>query len=92
MRATRKVTLLHKTGLHLRPAKRIWDTANAFKAESWLVWKGRRASAKSLLEMVALGILPGAELTLEAEGADAEEAVTALEDLVVKTINSNEDY
>lgn len=91
MRAKRMVPLLHRTGLHLRPAKRIWDTANQFQSEVWITWKGRKANAKSLLEMVALGALPGAELQVEADGADAEEAVKALEELILKSINQNED-
>ena len=91
MRAKRTVPLLHRTGLHLSPAKRIWDTANQFQSEIWIAWKGRRANAKSLLEMVALGALPGAELQLEAEGADAADAVQALADLILKSINLNED-
>lgn len=57
----------------------------------WISWKGKRANAKSLLEMVALGALPGAELQVEADGADAEAAVKAIEDLILKSINQNED-
>jgi len=91
MRAKRTVPLLHRTGLHLRPAKRIWDTANQYQSEVWISWKGKRANAKSLLEMVALGALPGAELQVEADGADAEAAVKAIEDLILKSINQNED-
>lgn len=91
MRVKRTVPLLHRTGLHLRPAKRIWDTANQYQSEVWISWKGKRANAKSLLEMVALGALPGAELQVEADGADAEAAVKAIEDLILKSINQNED-
>lgn len=91
MRLERKVPLLHKTGLHLRPAKRIWDTANKFQSVVELVWKERSANAKSLLEMVALGVLPGSEIVFAAEGPDAAQALDELEELVLNSINRGED-
>ena len=83
--------MLHKTGLHLRPAGRIMETASRFKSNIKLIWKGRSANAKSLLEMVSLAILPGSELTFTAEGEDAEEAVRAIEELIRNTVNVTED-
>jgi phosphocarrier protein HPr len=90
-RGSRKVPLLHKTGLHMRPAGRIMETASRFKADVHLSWADRSANAKSILEMLSLAAPPGAELTLEAQGSDAEQALDALEALIRDRINPEED-
>jgi phosphocarrier protein len=87
----RKVPLLHKTGLHMRPAGRIMETASGFKSDIHLCWADRRANAKSILEMLSLAAPPGVELTLEAQGSDAEQALDALEALIRDHINREED-
>ncbi len=90
-RSTRKVTLLHKTGLHMRPAGRIMETALKFKSDVQLKCADRSANAKSILEMLSLAAPPGAELVLEASGSDADQALDALESLIRDRINAEED-
>ena len=90
-RATRKVPLLHKTGLHMRPAGRIMELANKFKSNIRLGCADRSANAKSILEMLSLAAPPGSELLFEAEGSDAEEALNAIEALIRTRINVEED-
>ena len=90
-RGTRKVALLHKTGLHMRPAGRIMETALKFKSDVQLKWADRSANAKSILEMLSLAAPPGAELVLEASGSDADQALDALEALIRDRINREED-
>jgi len=87
----RKIPLLHKTGLHMRPAGRIMETASRFKSDVHLSWSDRRANAKSILEMLSLAAPPGVELTLEAQGSDAEQALDAIEELIRDRINREED-
>ena len=90
-RASRKVPLLHKTGLHMRPAGRIMELAARFKSNIRLGCADRSANAKSILELLSLAAPPGAELVLEAEGSDAEEALNAIEALIRTRINLEED-
>ena len=87
----RKVPMLHKTGLHMRPAGRIMETACKFKSDIRLSWSDRSANAKSILEMLSLAAPPGAELVIEAQGADAEAAVNAIESLILTRINPEEE-
>jgi phosphotransferase system HPr (HPr) family protein len=89
--AIRKVTLLHKTGLHMRPAGRIMETASRFKSDIHVGCADRRANAKSILEILSLAAPPGVELTLEAQGSDAEQALDAVEGLIRDQINREED-
>jgi phosphotransferase system HPr (HPr) family protein len=90
-RVTRKVPLLHKTGLHMRPAGRIMELAARYKSNIRLGCADRSANAKSILEMLSLAAPPGAELVIEAEGPDAEEALNAIETLIRTRINLEED-
>ncbi len=78
----RKVPLLHRTGLHLRAAGRFAETAKEYESDIRLTAMGRGVNAKSVLEILTLGVGPGAELLIQAEGPDAEQALNALETLV----------
>ena len=78
----RKVTLLHRTGLHLRAAGRFAETASKYRSDIRLDALGRSVDAKSVLDILTLGATPGVELAILADGPDAEQALDALETLV----------
>ena len=69
MRFQKSVPLIHKTGLHLRPARRIMDAAGKFKCDIKLMYRGKTANAKSITDIILLAALPGAELLIVTEGA-----------------------
>ncbi|HZU19053.1 MAG TPA: HPr family phosphocarrier protein [Candidatus Dormibacteraeota bacterium] len=85
-RARAELTVEHEHGLHLRPAADFVRLAARYRAEVRVgnLTRGgnRRANARSLLEVTALGVDRGHRILLEAEGEDAEEAVAALRRLV----------
>jgi phosphotransferase system HPr (HPr) family protein len=64
--------------LHARPAARFVRTAIGFNANVQVFAADRRADAKSLLGVLALGARRGTALRLSAEGPDADRAVAAL--------------
>jgi len=68
--------------LHARPAGALVRAAAAFTAEVFVRANGRRANAKSILDVLALGAEGGAELVIDASG---EDAVAAAERLAVLT-------
>jgi len=57
-------------------------TAAQFMANVAVAANGKRANAKSILEVLALGAEGGTELTLSASGDDAADAVDQLAALV----------
>jgi phosphocarrier protein HPr len=77
-----KILIENKCGLHLRAAAQVVRVANTYKCSIEVKNKGRVASAKSLLNLLALAVPQGAELEIEAEGADADRAIHALQALV----------
>jgi phosphotransferase system HPr (HPr) family protein len=52
----------------------------------WLESGSRKMNAKSLLGIMSLGIVTGTQVTLTAEGSDAEAAVIALEALLQRDV------
>ncbi|GAB3617597.1 dihydroxyacetone kinase phosphoryl donor subunit DhaM [Okibacterium endophyticum] len=74
----RDVTLVNRDGLHARPAADFVKTATTFDARVTV----NGTDAKSLLGIMSLGLVKGTTVTLRAEGAQAQEAVTALEALI----------
>jgi phosphocarrier protein HPr len=81
-----EITLLirNKVGLHARPAALFVQTAAGFKSDITVRKGEARANAKSILHILALGVGEGSEVTVTAEGADAEGALKALEELVAR--------
>lgn len=74
------------SGLHNRQVTYFVQKANEFKSTIWLESESRRMNAKSLLGIMSLGVVTGAEVTLSAEGPDAEEAVNALDALLQRDV------
>jgi phosphotransferase system HPr (HPr) family protein len=77
-----RATLPAGVALHARPAGRLVRAAAGFQSTIEVAAGGKRASARSILALLALGAAGGTELALTAEGADAEEAAAALVGLI----------
>jgi phosphocarrier protein len=85
--AARDIVVQNTLGVHARPAMQFVDVANRF-ASVVTVKKGGpepgEADGKSIMQMIILAATQGTPLRIEAEGEDAEQAVTELADLVSK--------
>lgn len=79
---TREVVVNNQVGLHARPATFFIQKANEFKSSIWVEKEERRVNAKSLLGVLSLGIVKGTTINISADGADEDDAVSALEELV----------
>ncbi len=76
------VRLPEGVALHARPAGLFVRTAMQFQSRITIAAGDRLADAKSILKVLALGATGGTSLSLQADGADAEAALTALADCV----------
>ena len=74
--------LPQRVALHARPAGRLVRAASSFRCAIVVAANGKRANAKSILEVIGLGAVGGTELELSASGEDAAEAVEHLAALV----------
>jgi len=80
--AERETVIGAEEGLHARPAAQLVKTAKQFSSEIVVLKGEREANAKSSLKIMTLGARKGDNVTIRAEGDDAEEAVEALIELV----------
>lgn len=79
---SRKITIKNPSGLHLRPAGVLSQTAMKFKSDIVIEYGEKRIVAKSVLNVMAAGIKSGTEVNLIVEGEDEEEAMKTLVDAI----------
>ena len=75
---SRKITIKNPSGLHLRPAGVLSQTAMKFKSDIIIEYGEKKIGAKSVLNVMAAGIKSGTEVTLVVDGEDEEEAMKTL--------------
>jgi phosphotransferase system HPr (HPr) family protein len=75
---TRKITVTQPEGLHARPAAQLVQLANRFQSTVKIRHNGREANAKSIMAVMSLGASAGAEVELDVQGSDAEQASAEL--------------
>ena len=80
---SKEITVQNQVGLHARPATFFIQKANEFKSLITIAKEERKVNAKSLLGVLSLGITKGTTITVSAEGSDEQEALDALEALVM---------
>ncbi len=76
------VTIKNKLGLHARPAMAFVDTANGFRSDIRVKKNEQNVDGKSIMQLMMLAATQGTQLTLAAEGDDADAALAALSELV----------
>ncbi len=79
------VVVYHEAGLHARPAMQFVKLAQQFNAKISVTSKKKTVNAKSIVLILTLGVQPQSEIEITADGADEQEAITAL----VKLVESN---
>lgn len=82
----KEVVVRCESGLHNKQATFFVQKANEFNCNIWLESGNRRMNAKSLLGIMSLGIVTGANVVLTADGADSEAAIAALEELLQRDV------
>lgn len=82
MLAERTVVVLNALGLHVRPSAEFAGTASKFRSRVSVVKDGQAVNAKSSIDLLTLAAVAGTQLTLRAEGEDADDAVAALVRLI----------
>ena len=79
---SKNVTVVNPSGLHLRPAGVLTQTAMKFKSDITIQCGEKKITAKSVLNVMAAGIKCATEITLISDGADEEEAMKTLSEAI----------
>lgn len=85
MKLTLKTTIQHPSGLHARPASLFVQTANKYKSDITvqnLTDDSPVVNAKSILNILTLGVMQNHEVEIVADGDDANEAVESFKALI----------
>ena len=83
---SKEITVRCESGLHNKQATYFVQKANEFASDIWIEIGNRRMNAKSLLGIMSLAVVPGAEVVLSAQGPDADIAMSALEELLQRDV------
>ncbi len=84
-----QVKIINRLGLHARPAMAFVDLASGYQCEVSVKKGTQEVDGKSIMQMMMLAATQGTDLVIEAAGADAQEAVDALKDLVARKFDED---
>ena len=79
---TSRITISNKLGLHARASAKLTKLAGTFGCDIHLARGRRRINAKSIMGVMMLAAGMGAEIEIETDGADEQQAMTALRNLI----------
>ncbi|MXM66318.1 HPr family phosphocarrier protein [Streptomyces sp. HUCO-GS316] len=80
--AGHEIAIVLPAHLHARPAGQLARAAAGFTSAIQLEHDGRTVNPTGVLAVMGLGATAGSTVTVRAEGPDAEQAVTALADVL----------
>ncbi|WP_137168000.1 HPr family phosphocarrier protein [Salinimonas lutimaris] len=90
MKVEKQLTIVNKLGLHARAATQLVQLANQFDATITLIQGDKRADANSVLGLMMLESHQGEQVNVISDGPDAEQAMEAIEALIVGKFNEDE--
>ena len=77
------ITVELPDGLEARPAAMLVQVASQYDSRIYLESGSKRVNAKSLMGMMTLGLIAGQSITVEADGADEDQAVSEIEKYLI---------
>jgi phosphocarrier protein len=80
--ARTQVEIVNERGLHARASAKFVKLSGAYQSSVQVTRDDQTVDAMSIMGLMMLAAGPGATLTIEAEGPDADAAVEALKHLV----------
>ncbi len=85
----KEVFIVNKLGLHARPAALLVQEASKFTSTIELATDEMKVNGKSIMGVMMLAAACGSRMTIYADGDDAEDAVKALETLILSKFDED---
>lgn len=85
----RKLTIVNRLGIHARAAAKLVTLSTKYASSIALVVNGRRADARHLIALILLSAAMGAQISVEVQGPDEVEAITAVARLISTGFGEN---
>jgi phosphocarrier protein len=87
---SRDIEIINKLGLHARASAKLTQLAAKFQCEVWMARERKRVNAKSIMGVMMLAAGKGTTVALETDGADEQEAMDALVQLIEARFGESE--
>lgn len=76
------VKIIDPIGLHARPASKITNEASKYKSDIKILMDGKTANAKSLINLMALGVKKNNKIEIQAKGLDEAAAIEGIQKIL----------
>lgn len=86
----KELTIVNKLGLHARAAAKLVSLTSGVEADVEIARDGRRVNGKSIMGVMMLAASQGSKITFYIDGADADEAIQKIENLVADKFGEGE--
>ena len=77
------ITVQLANGLEARPVALLVQVASQYNSKIYVEDGDRKVNAKSIMGMMTLGLIAGQSITVEADGADEDQAVSEIEKYLI---------
>ena len=75
----KEITIQLDSGLETRPVALLVQVASQYDSDIYIESDNRNINAKSIMGMMALGLVPGENVIISANGADEASAMEGIE-------------
>jgi phosphocarrier protein HPr len=86
---TKQLILINKLGMHARPAAMFVKITSKYKAEVMVEKDGEEVNGKSIMGLMMLAAGCGSKLKISADGPDADQLVSDIEQLIQQKFNED---
>lgn len=78
----KSITIINKLGLHARAAAKFVTTSSGFNSDIEVSRNSRTVNGKSIMGLMMLAAAKGTDITVHINGADEQQALLAIEELI----------
>jgi phosphocarrier protein len=86
----KELIIVNKLGLHARAAAKLVSLTSGFESTVEIARDGRRVNGKSIMGVMMLAASQGSAITFYIDGADANDAMQKIENLVTDKFGEGE--
>lgn len=79
------VKIIDPIGIHARPASKITNEASKYSSDIIFNLDGKQANAKSLINLMSLGVRPNNKVEIIVKGLDEQAALQGVERILKET-------
>lgn len=75
---TKDITIEVEQNMDISPVAKCVQVASQFESKIYFEHESKKVNAKSIMGMMALGVVPGDTITVSADGSDEVQAIDSI--------------